>query len=55
MPEKHLHVELLAHTPEPEKTCALAARTCYSAMEYDELKAQVDEILRESGFDWIIT
>ena len=43
MPEKHLHVELLAHTPEPEKTCALAARTCYSAMEYDELKALVDE------------
>ncbi len=43
MPEKHLHVELLAHTPEPEKTCALAARTCYSAMEYDELKALVNE------------
>ena len=43
MPETHLHVELLAHTPEPEKTCALAARTCYSAMEYDELKALVDE------------
>lgn len=43
MPETHLHVELLAHTPEPEKTCALAARTCYSALEYDELKALVDE------------
>lgn len=43
MPEKHLQVELLAYTPDPEKTCALAARTCYSAMEYDELKALVDE------------
>ena len=43
MPEKHLRVELLAYTPEPEKTCALAARTCYSAMEYDELKALVNE------------
>ena len=43
MPETQLHVELLAHTPEPEKTCALAARTCYSALEYDELKALVDE------------
>ncbi len=43
MPETHLHVELLAHTPEPEKTCALAARTCYSGLEYDELKALVDE------------
>ena len=43
MPEKQLQVTLLAHTPEPEKTCALAARTCYSAVEYDELKALVDE------------
>ena len=43
MPETYLHVELLAHTPDPEKTCALAARTCYSAMDYDELKDQVDE------------
>jgi len=43
MPEKQLQVTLLAHTPDPEKTCALAARTCYSAMEYDELKALVAE------------
>lgn len=43
MPEKHLQVELLASTPEPEKICALAARTCYSAMEYDELKELVNE------------
>ncbi|MBR6185149.1 MAG: FAD-dependent thymidylate synthase [Clostridia bacterium] len=43
MPQAQLHVELLAHTPEPEKTCALAARTCYSGMEYEELKALVGE------------
>ena len=43
MPEKQLQVTLLAYTPDPEKTCALAARTCYSAMEYDELKALVAE------------
>lgn len=43
MPETYLRVELLAHTPDPEKTCALAARTCYSALEYDELKALVEE------------
>lgn len=43
MPEKQLHVELLAYTPNPEKTCALAARTCYSDLEYDELKAKVEE------------
>ncbi len=43
MPEKQLEVTLLAHTPDPEKTCALAARTCYSAAEYDELRTLVDE------------
>ena len=41
MPEKQLQVTLLAHTPDPEKTCALAARTCYSAAEYDELQKLV--------------
>ena len=46
MPEKDLQVVLLAHTPDPEKTCALAARTCYSALEYPELQdlvAQKDQ------------
>ena len=43
MPEKPLQVTLLAFTPDPEEICALAARTCYSAMEYDELRAQVGE------------
>ena len=43
MPEKQLKVTLIAHTPEPEKTCALAARTCYSALDYDGLQALVNE------------
>ncbi len=43
MPEKQLQVTLLNYTPEPEKTCALAARTCYSAMEYGELRSLVEE------------
>lgn len=43
MPEAHLQVTLLAHTPDPEKVCALAARTCYSALEYPELRALVEE------------
>ena len=43
MPEKQLLVKLVAHTPDPEKTCALAARTCYSPMEYEELKTLVNE------------
>ncbi len=33
-----LHVELVAHTPEPETTVALAARLCYSARGVTELK-----------------
>ncbi len=43
MPETQLRVTLIAHTPEPEKVCALAARTCYSGMEYDELQSLVQE------------
>ena len=34
MPEAKLQVTLLSHTPDPEETCALAARTCYSALGY---------------------
>jgi len=36
-------VELIAYTPDPEKVCALAARTCYSALPLDELKARVND------------
>lgn len=43
MPQKHLRVKLLAHTPDPEKTCALAARTCYSAADVDALSTLVQE------------
>ena len=34
---------MIAWTPNPEKTCALAARTCYSAEETDDLRQLVDE------------
>ncbi|MBQ4640063.1 MAG: FAD-dependent thymidylate synthase [Clostridia bacterium] len=43
MPSKPLKVSLIAHTPDPEKTCALAARTCYSGLDMDTLKSRVDE------------
>ena len=43
MAETALKVTLLAHTPDIEKTCAIAARTCYSAMRADELTAWADE------------
>ncbi|MBE5783908.1 MAG: FAD-dependent thymidylate synthase, partial [Clostridiales bacterium] len=43
MPECNLQVSLIAHTPNPEKTCALAARTCYSGEEMDALQKLVAE------------
>jgi thymidylate synthase (FAD) len=33
-----MHVELIAYTPEPEATVALAARLCYSARDVTDLK-----------------
>ena len=42
MPESKLHVMLLTHTPDPEKTCALAARTCYSALDEQGLQEKVE-------------
>ena len=41
MPEAKLTVSLIACTPEPEKVCALAARTCYSAEGGAELLQKV--------------
>ena len=37
LPETRLHVELLYHTPAPEKACAAAARQCYSPRGASEL------------------
>ena len=41
MPAKTVKVMLLTHTPDPEKTCALAARMCYSHADVDALKEKV--------------
>lgn len=41
MPRSALKVSLIAHTPDPENTCALAARTCYSALELEGLQEKV--------------
>ena len=43
MPSVPLKVSLIAHTPDPEKTCALAARTCYSGLDMETLRSRVDE------------
>jgi thymidylate synthase (FAD) len=46
-----MHVELVAYTPEPEETVALAARLCYSARGVAELRdnlsrGEVESLLR---------
>lgn len=41
MPEARLKVILLEHTPEPEKTIALAGRLCYSPVGVPELKEKM--------------
>ena len=38
-----MKVELLTHTPEPEKTIAVAGRLCYSRVGVDELKEKLDD------------
>jgi thymidylate synthase (FAD) len=37
-----MHVELVAHTPDPETAVALAARLCYSARGVTELRNNLD-------------
>ena len=54
MPAKEVKVMLLTHTPDPEKTCALAARTCYSAAEMDDLYAMVQEKDQEKFLKGVI-
>jgi thymidylate synthase (FAD) len=36
-------VELLKYTQEPEKTCAIAGRLCYSAVGIEELKEKLTQ------------
>ena len=37
-----LHVRLIAHTPDPVGICALAARVCYSALDYEHLREKLE-------------
>ena len=41
MPEKQLHVELIAHTPLPEQVCALGAKLCYAKADVAALRERV--------------
>lgn len=42
MPEKQLHVELLASTPNPEQICALAAKLCYAKADVSALREKIN-------------
>lgn len=41
MPEKNLHVELIAHTPLPEQVCALGAKLCYAKVDVAALREKI--------------
>ena len=41
MPETHLHVELISHTPLPEQICALGAKLCYAKADVNALRERV--------------
>ena len=41
MGQVSLHVELLAHTPQPENTIAMGAKLCYSASSIDTLREKI--------------
>ena len=43
MKEAKLKVELIAHTPDPERTIATAAHMCYAGVTVDELKTKLSD------------
>jgi len=50
-----MNIELLSHTPEPEKVIALAARLCYSPSSIGELRQRLDSSDIESFLDKIMS
>ncbi|MEK7851072.1 MAG: FAD-dependent thymidylate synthase [Deltaproteobacteria bacterium] len=42
MPQSHLKVVLLRHTPEPEEAVALAAKLCYSPSNVKDLQKKIE-------------
>jgi len=50
-----MKVTLLQHTPDPERTVALAARLCYSPADIDELRKQLSAADTTAFLDKIIS
>lgn len=55
MPEAIVHVELLAHTYDPEQVVVAAIRQCYSGVGAKELKEKTDASLRKKLISQIIS
>ena len=52
--ETKLNVMLLAHTPDPERACASAARQCYSDVGVKELKERMTDSQVKALLDQVI-
>jgi len=52
--ETKLNVMLLAHTPDPERACAAAARQCYSDIGVQELKERMSDEQVKTLLDQVI-
>ena len=52
--ETKLNVVLLAHTPDPERACASAARQCYSDISVKELKENMSDQQVKNLLDQVI-
>jgi thymidylate synthase (FAD) len=50
-----MNIELLSHTPDPEKTVALAARLCYSPSSISELQQSIEASDIEAFLDKIMS
>jgi len=50
-----MNIEILSHTPEPEKVIALAARLCYSPSSIGELQLRLESSDIESFLDKIMS
>jgi thymidylate synthase (FAD) len=50
-----MNVTLIEHTPNPERTVALAARLCYSPTSIDDLREKLDAFGIESFLDKIMS
>jgi len=50
-----MNIEILSHTPEPEKVIALAARLCYSPSSIGELRQKLESSDIESFLDKIMS